>query len=145
VLVSGYVPDLAEYYAGARMSVSPIRFGSGVKGKIIESLAAGVPVVTTAVGNEGIGLVDGVEGLIADEPEQLAAHVITLFEDDRLLTSLGAAGRKVIAERFSEARATEMLFAALGLGDGFGGRPAAKARRPPPVGSDGETPVGARP
>lgn len=145
VVVTGYVPDLAVYYAQARMSVSPIRFGSGVKGKIIESLAAGVPVVTTAVGNEGIGLVGGVEGLIADEPGQLAAHIINLFEDDRLLTSLGAAGRKVIAERFSEAHATEMLFAALGLGDGVGGRPAAKARRPAPIGSDGESPVGARP
>lgn len=115
VEVSGYVPDLAPWFARSRMSVSPLRFGSGVKGKIIASLQAGVPVITTTIGNEGIGLKAGEEALIADDEAGLAADIVRLFDDPGLLDTLAAAGRRVIAERFSEERARLDLATALGL------------------------------
>ena len=115
VEVVGYVPELAPWYARARMSVSPLRFGSGVKGKIVSSLEAGVPVVTTTIGNEGIALAPGIEALIADDPEGIAASVVRLFEDEVLLEALSTAGQRVIVERFSEERARAALLEALRL------------------------------
>jgi glycosyltransferase involved in cell wall biosynthesis len=115
VEVTGHAPDLAPLWARARMSVSPLRYGAGVKGKIVSSLEAGVPVVTTAVGNEGIRLAAGVEALIGETPAELAAHVLALYADPARATALAEAGRRVVHERFSVARARADLFAALGL------------------------------
>jgi len=72
-------------------------------------------VVTTTVGNEGIGLKSGIEALIGDKPEEIALHVIRLFKDVHLLQTLSVAGRQVIVERFSEERARDSLFDALKL------------------------------
>lgn len=115
VMVTGFVPDVAPYYALARMSVSPLRYGAGVKGKIVSSLEAGIPVVTTEIGNEGIGLVPGVEALVGTTPDEIAELVIRLFEDPDLPNALAEAGHRVIRERFSEERARDGFFEALGL------------------------------
>jgi glycosyltransferase involved in cell wall biosynthesis len=114
--VLGYVPDLAPVYARARMSVNPLRFGSGVKGKIIASLAAGVPVVTTPIGNEGIGLCHGVDGMIASHPADLAAQIVTLYRDVATLHRLSSEGRRVIKQRWSVDQARIALEAALNGG-----------------------------
>jgi glycosyltransferase involved in cell wall biosynthesis len=115
VTVTGHVPSLEPYWARARASVSALRFGSGTKGKIIASLEAGVPVVTTTIGNEGIGLRDGVEALLGDTPDELAGHVISLLSDPDLADSLAAAGAAVLRGRFSEDQVRQGLDAVLGL------------------------------
>ena len=115
VQVAGHVPDLAQSYAEARVSVNPLRFGAGVKGKIIASLAAGLPVVTTPIGNEGIRLRDGVEALIGDTPEAIAAHIAALLDDEARCRDLAAAGTAVIAQRFSRASARALVAEVLGL------------------------------
>jgi glycosyltransferase involved in cell wall biosynthesis len=114
VEVAGHVPDLAPYWGRARMSVAPLRFGAGLKGKILTSLAAGVPVVTTAVGNEGIDLVDRLHALVADEPAAFAAAVVELLEDDDLARTLAENGHRFVVERFSVEGAREQLRKALG-------------------------------
>ena len=113
--VIGYVPDLVPYYERARMSVSPLRYGAGVKGKIISSLQAGVPVVTTKIGNEGIALRPGIEVLVGGTPEELAAHVVRLFRDSDLLNAMAAAGKRLVSERFSEEKARDVFFEAIEL------------------------------
>lgn len=115
VAVLGHVPNLTASYAEARVSVNPLRFGAGVKGKIIASLAVGLPVVTTPIGNEGIRLQDGVEALIGDTAEAIAAHVATLLDDDARCAGLAAAGAAVIARRFSRDSARSALAEALGM------------------------------
>ena len=112
--IAGHVPDLAGALAHARMTVSPLRFGSGVKGKIITSLGAGVPVVTTSVGDEGLGLRHGTEALLADTPEGLAAQVVRLFLEPDLPDVLAAGGRRFLEQRFSADRTRETLIEALG-------------------------------
>ena len=114
VVVRGHVPELAEVYARARMTVSPLRFGAGLKGKILSSLDAGVPVVTTSIGNEGFDLISGEEALIGDEPQLLAEHVIRLYREPELLEGIGARGRMAALTRFSKERARGSLMAALG-------------------------------
>jgi len=121
VSVLGYVPDLATVWARARMSVNPIRFGAGVKGKVVHSLQAGVPVITTTIGNEGIRLRPGLEVLIGDTPEAIAEHVISLYDNPELLMALAAAGSRLINDRYTKGRARSDLFAALRIAGGDGG------------------------
>ncbi|MCG7360615.1 glycosyltransferase [Roseomonas sp. ACRSG] len=109
VEVTGYVPQLEPYFDRARISASPLRYGAGVKGKIVSSLQAGIPVVTTAIGNEGIALRDGEEVLLGETPEALAAAILRLMRDDALCASLSSAGAAVIHQRFSEALARQVV------------------------------------
>ncbi len=81
VIVTGYVPDLTPYLKKARISVNPLRYGAGMKGKIGEALSWGLPVVTTSIGAEGMGLIDGKEALIADLPQEFAQRVIQGYQD----------------------------------------------------------------
>jgi len=117
VSIRGHVPDLAEVYSRSRMSVSPLRFGSGLKGKILTSLEAGVPVVTTSIGNEGIDLISGEEALIGDEPQLLAEYVIRLYREPELLERIAVAGQQAALTKFSKERARTALMEALGRGD----------------------------
>ncbi|MGH3620529.1 MAG: glycosyltransferase family 4 protein, partial [Sciscionella sp.] len=108
VVSHGWVPDLAPLYAAARLSVAPLRFGAGVKGKVGESLGHGVPVVGTPVAFEGTALTEGREVLIGTTAEQIADAVVTALGDDELWQRLSDAGRATIAEQFGPelARAT---------------------------------------
>jgi GT2 family glycosyltransferase/SAM-dependent methyltransferase/glycosyltransferase involved in cell wall biosynthesis len=115
VVVAGFVACLEKFYAETRISINPLRYGSGVKGKIVASLAAGLPVVTTTIGNEGIGLQDGVEALIGDTVEAIAAHLATLLDDDTRCQTVAAAGAAVVATRFSRELAVARVRDALGL------------------------------
>ncbi len=109
------MPDLAPYYAAARLSLSPLRYGAGVKGKVVGSLQAGVPVVTTLIGSEGIGLRDGIEALIGSTASEIAECAIRLFEDAELCARLAAAGEAVVRERFSVAGATQTMRELFGI------------------------------
>jgi len=97
VEVLDYVSDLSGLFAYSRMSVAPLRYGAGVKGKIGQSMAYGLPIVTTRIGAEGMALEDGKHILIADEPEEFAAAVLQLATDDELWRRLQANGRDFIA------------------------------------------------
>jgi glycosyltransferase involved in cell wall biosynthesis len=101
VVVVGHVPDLADLFATARMSVVPLRIGAGFKGKIVTSLSFGVPVVTTSIGAEGGGLVDGYDVLVADDPAGLARHIVRLSRDDELWQDLSRASYETFRSRFS--------------------------------------------
>ncbi len=80
--VTGFVPDekLEQYYSSSRTVVAPIRFGAGVKGKIIEAIAHGIPLVTTSVGMEGIHDLEGAI-CIANTEDEFAAHVLDIYYD----------------------------------------------------------------
>ena len=100
VEVTGFVDDVREELMRARVFVCPIRYGSGTRLKLFEAFAAGLPVVSTRLGAEGIDCVDGEHLLIADTPEEQAAAITRLLSDDGLARSLGAAGRKLASERY---------------------------------------------
>ena len=69
------------YLDKCRVSVAPLRFGAGMKGKIGEALASGLPVVTTSIGAEGVGLINGEHALIANDSEEFAGAVVRLYQD----------------------------------------------------------------
>ena len=96
--VLGYVPDLTDLFAHSRMSVAPLPYGAGVKGKVGQSMAYGLPVVGTSIAGEGMALEHGKHLLIADAPEEFAAAVLRLATDDDLWRRLQANGRRFIEE-----------------------------------------------
>jgi O-antigen biosynthesis protein len=101
VVVTGRVPDAAEFFDRCRLSVVPLRFGAGVKGKITQSMSYGVPVVATPVAVEGMHLVDGESVLVARAAPDFARAVVHLYTDERLWAKLSANGLETIEQNFS--------------------------------------------
>jgi glycosyltransferase involved in cell wall biosynthesis len=99
---AGFVPDLRPLYDQARVFVAPLRYGAGIKGKILEAMNYGLPVVTTAVGAEGIGLNSGENVMIADTAEAFAEAVLELYEDEAAWNRLCRGGRRHVEEHFSQ-------------------------------------------
>ena len=113
VEVLGFVEDLDALLAKCRLTVAPVRFGAGLKGKLISSLQAGVPSVASSIAAEGFGLVDGVETLIADTPEAFADALVRVHEDQALWESISQAGfdfmRRDCAPEANVARIRDLL------------------------------------
>ncbi|MGE0226768.1 MAG: glycosyltransferase, partial [Acetobacteraceae bacterium] len=99
--VVGYVPETAPYLQRACISVAPLRFGGGMKGKVGEAMSFGLPVVTTSFGAEGFGLVPGEHLLVGDDPATFADHVVALLEDPARRDAIGRAGHRFISEHYS--------------------------------------------
>ena len=97
ITLTGRVPQVQPYLAGAGVYVLPLRIGSGTRLKLIESMAAGCAVVSTTVGAEGFPVSDGRELLLADTPEAFAAAVLALLDDAPLRAALGERARAFAA------------------------------------------------
>jgi glycosyltransferase involved in cell wall biosynthesis len=100
VEVHGWVADLGPLHQRCRMSVAPLRFGAGVKGKVGESMAAGLPAVCTPMAVEGMELVHGRHVLVATDATGFAEQVLALLDDDALWCTLSEAGTGAITDRF---------------------------------------------
>ena len=107
--VTGFVPDLAPYYAEADVSVAPLRWGGGLKGKVAEAMAHGLPVVTSSVGASGFDLEPGVEALIADSPEAFANAVIELHRDPARRDAIRRRGWTLANARYSRTAVTDAV------------------------------------
>jgi O-antigen biosynthesis protein len=101
IVVPGYLRSVDTYFSHGRVFVAPVRYGAGMKGKIGHALAFGVPVVTTAIGAEGMDLVDGETALIRDDPLEFAKAVMALYEDEALWDRLSRQGQQIVRERWT--------------------------------------------
>jgi glycosyltransferase involved in cell wall biosynthesis len=99
--ILGPVADAVVELARARVVIVPLRAGSGTRFKILEAWAAGRAVVSTMIGAEGLGAVDGEQLLLADTPERFAEAVSALLDSAELRRRLGRAGRRLYEERFT--------------------------------------------
>ena len=113
IAVRGYVADLEEELATCRLTVAPLRFGAGMKGKIVSSLAAGVPCVASPIAVEGMGLVDRVHLRVAASPEAFAEAVVEVHEHEAAWTTLSDAGLEFAVEAFSVASARRRIVSML--------------------------------
>jgi glycosyltransferase involved in cell wall biosynthesis len=117
VEVLGYVPETKPFLETSAVSIAPLRFGAGMKGKIGEAMSFSLPVVTTTIGVEGFGLTPGKDVLVGDTPEAFALAVVSMLRDTALWAQVGAAGFAFIRDNYSEPvvrRAVYRLFDDLG-------------------------------
>ncbi|GFE60328.1 glycosyltransferase family 4 protein [Geobacter sp. AOG2] len=97
----GFVDDVSEFYGSVDVVVAPIRYGGGIKIKVLEAMACGKPLVATSVGAEGITEAGEGAFLVADDPAAFAGAVIALLSDKERRAVLGERARQVIERRFS--------------------------------------------
>ena len=104
ITVTGYVSDerLNEFYRNARVAVVPLRFGAGVKSKVVEAMHHGLPLVTTPTGAQGVVGLDLILP-VSDSPERLAQEIVAMIRDDRRWREVAKAGQRYVATHFSQA------------------------------------------
>lgn len=102
VEIVGWVEEVPPEFAKRRVFVSYLRYGGGMKGKIGQALALGLPTVNTTISAEGIGLVDGETALIADDPDSFADAVYRLYTDETLWQKIATRGHQFIADQYGE-------------------------------------------
>lgn len=110
IKITGYVADVKPYLKSAFISVAPLRYGAGMKGKIGEAMSFGLPVVTTKVGMEGFGLTPGENVLVGNTAQELSEVVIALCRDRALYDKISRGGWLFMKEHFSEPLIAERLY-----------------------------------
>lgn len=113
IVVTGWVEDIRPYLAKARVFVCPNRLGSGMRGKILQAMASGVPVAATTLGAEGIPIQIGNTGFLADTPDILVQQVSLLLDDEKLRETIARNARAMVEERFSWDRGINLLASVL--------------------------------
>ncbi len=111
--VLGFVEDLQPVLDSCRLSVVPMRYGAGIKGKIGTSLSYGLPCVSTKIGAEGMGLSSGDGVIIADSPETFADEVVRLHQDPVLWKSSSTGGIDFVSRNYSLASGRHIVKALL--------------------------------
>jgi len=109
VILVGQVPDVKPYLEDASVFVNSIRVSAGIKGKVLEAMASGVPVVSTTVGSSGIDARKEEEILIADTPKEFARQVIRLLQDQELRGSLITNARRLVENKYGWIKSTAKL------------------------------------
>jgi polysaccharide biosynthesis protein PslH len=107
------VPDTRPWLAGCDVVAVPLRHGGGTRLKILEALAAGCPVVSTAKGAEGLDVADGCELLLAETPGEIGAAIVRCLRDPQGAAEMGLRGRALVEARYSWAASAATVQAAL--------------------------------
>src|SRR5262249_34918008 len=101
LVVTGYVPDVTPYLNGCRVSIAPLRYGAGVKGKVNQAMSHGLPVVATSPSVEGMHLKPEDDVIVADDAAAFADAIVRLYNDRVLWQKLAAGGVENIRRHFS--------------------------------------------
>lgn len=107
--VHGWVPELEPIYNQVRLSIAPLRYGAGMKGKVAEALAHGVPVVTTPVGTEGMAPDVVAAAVVADDAETFAAAVVATYRDETRWRTIHEQGPAAIEAAYGEAAVSQLV------------------------------------
>lgn len=122
--VTGYVDRVEPFLQCSRVFIAPLRFGAGVKGKILQTMAHGLPAVTTPIGAEGIGLRHGIDALIGSSATDLANFAISLYEQPEWWEQVSEAAR-YLSKQYTPAAVEKNVRRVLAAAypGGFGGGP----------------------
>jgi O-antigen biosynthesis protein len=114
VVALGYVEDLAEIFDKVRLTIAPLTFGAGIKGKVIESLSAAIPCVCTPFAAEGLDFSEALQSCVAETAADLAALICDLHNDEQANKNCGQAGLDYVRAAFSEEALDVAMLRALG-------------------------------
>ena len=109
VVVTGHVPDVRPFLKDAVVSVAPLRMARGTQNKILESMAIGIPVVTTPAAAKGIQATPGVHILVAEDPDRFAGQVVEVLKNPQLRLGFSNAGREQVNSAHVWSRSMEVL------------------------------------
>ena len=99
-LIKGWAPDVTTIMKSAKVCLAPLRFGAGLKGKVLDALSCGTPVVTTAFGAEGIDKGNGFPGKVAETPQELAKAAIRLYSEENTWKDVQSQALKTIEDNY---------------------------------------------
>ena len=122
IVVTGYVEDPTPYFADSAVFIVPLRAGGGMRVKILDAWARGIPIVSTTIGCEGIEVRDGENILIADIPQDFAQAVARVIRDRELAQRLAENGRKWVEEKYDWRKvyqAYDEVYRGVGDGNGY--------------------------
>jgi glycosyltransferase involved in cell wall biosynthesis len=109
VIVTGFVESVKPYFDRSLVSVIPVRLGGGFRGKSLEAMASGVPVVSTSLGVQGVEGKDGEQFLLAETPQEFVDKICLLLTDENLHKHLSDNGRKLMIKKYSWQKGVEVL------------------------------------
>jgi len=101
IIFTGFVENLETYFSKARVFVAPVRFGSGIKVKVVNAMSRGIPVVTTSVGTEGLDIEHMKNIALSDTPEDMRLSINSLLTDKNTWQLLEKNSRKLIKEKYT--------------------------------------------
>jgi len=101
VIVLGFVPDISDLMSRVKISVNPLRYGAGVKGKVITSMSYGIPCIGTSIAVEGMGLTNQKNVLIADTPQTSLDAIVQLYRDKVLWEKISTEGHAFVRDNYS--------------------------------------------
>ena len=130
IIVVGAVPEVLSFFESVKLSVAPLRYGAGVKGKINQSMGLGVPVVATSIAVEGMLLEHGEDVLIGDTPSDFADAVVELYRNEQLWSRLSRNSLKKTEAFYSVSAARQRLQALTQKGDFEGTTDLTKRHQP---------------
>ncbi len=109
VHVSGWLDDIRDAYAEARIFIAPMQIGTGLQNKLLEAMSMKKPCITSDLANAALKAKPGHEILIGNEPEQYANHIVRLMEDDQFAANIAEAGHRYVLQHYDWNSATEIL------------------------------------
>jgi GT2 family glycosyltransferase/Flp pilus assembly protein TadD len=107
VIVTGWVKDTKPYLDQSRISVVPLRYGAGMKGKVGEALSHGLPVITTPVGSEGMGIINGDHAIVVESVDEWIDHIKRLYHNEALWNRLSKNGQDLISSQYGSDKIRE--------------------------------------
>ncbi|MBW6489921.1 MAG: glycosyltransferase [Lentimicrobium sp.] len=114
ITVTGWVDDIRECYAGARIFLAPMQLGTGLQNKLLEAMSMKMPCITSSLCNSALKAAPGIEILIGDSPKQVADHIISLLNDSALSDKIATAGYDFVHRKYSWEGATKELLRVIG-------------------------------
>lgn len=119
VVIKGFVQEVDEVFDNCRIFVAPLLSGAGMKGKVLDCIAAGVPSVLSPIAAEGIGLRDGFDAIIANRPEEWVAAITRIYNDEAAWNAMAENIQHLARERYSFAAGVAAMQESLGTIDVF--------------------------
>lgn len=101
VEVTGWVPDIRECYAGAKIFIAPMRLGTGLQNKLLEAMAMKIPCITSRLANQALKATDGEEILVAETAEEYALHIISLLDNPALADKIAENGYNFVLKNYN--------------------------------------------
>lgn len=109
VEVSGWVPDMRDAYAAAKIFIAPMQLGTGLQNKLLEAMAMKIPCITSPLANQSLNAAPGKEILVGETPQEYALHIVNLLDHEDLALQIAEQGYQFVLKNYSWEAETEKI------------------------------------